>query len=49
VPCYEDIRNAGQLRTPEIIRAGFESELDKFTVWPQGPAPTPVSLTDERG
>jgi len=49
VPCYEEIRNAGQLRTPEMIRAGFESELDKFTVWPQGPEPTQVSLTDERG
>jgi 2-oxoglutarate ferredoxin oxidoreductase subunit beta len=34
VPCYEEIRNAGQLRTPEMIRAGLESELDKFTVWP---------------
>jgi 2-oxoglutarate ferredoxin oxidoreductase subunit beta len=34
VPCYEDLRHAGQLRTPEQIRAGFEAELDKFTVWP---------------
>jgi 2-oxoglutarate ferredoxin oxidoreductase subunit beta len=48
VPCYEEIRKAGQLRTPEMIRAGFESELDKFTVWPQGPAPAQVSLNDER-
>jgi len=36
VPCYEEIRNAGQLRTPELIRGGLESELDKFTVWPEG-------------
>ena len=35
VPCYEDIRGAGSLRTAEQVRAGFESELDKFTVWPQ--------------
>jgi 2-oxoglutarate ferredoxin oxidoreductase subunit beta len=34
VPCYEDLRNAGQLRTPEHIRAGLDKELDKFTVWP---------------
>ena len=36
VPCYEEIRNAGQLRTPEMIRGGLESEFDKFTVWPDG-------------
>ncbi len=35
VPCYEDVRNAGQLRSPEFIKAGLESEFDKFTVWPQ--------------
>jgi len=35
VPCYEDLRNAGQIRTVEQIRAGLEAELDKFTVWPQ--------------
>ena len=35
VPCYEDLRNAGQIRTTEQIRAGFEAELDKFTVWPE--------------
>ncbi len=34
VPCYEDLRHAGQLRTPERIRAGLEAELDKFTIWP---------------
>jgi 2-oxoglutarate/2-oxoacid ferredoxin oxidoreductase subunit beta len=36
VPCYEDLRNAGQMRTAEQIRTGFEAELDKFTVWPEG-------------
>jgi 2-oxoglutarate ferredoxin oxidoreductase subunit beta len=37
-PCYEDLRHAGRLRTPEAIRAGFERELDKVTVWPQADA-----------
>jgi 2-oxoglutarate/2-oxoacid ferredoxin oxidoreductase subunit beta len=36
VPCYEDLRRSDKLRTPEYIRAGFESELDKFTIWPEG-------------
>ncbi|MBI4194799.1 MAG: 2-oxoglutarate oxidoreductase [Betaproteobacteria bacterium] len=35
VPCYEDLRHAGQLRTPELVRSGLEAELDRFTVWPQ--------------
>ncbi|OGA01671.1 MAG: hypothetical protein A2Z64_13475 [Betaproteobacteria bacterium RIFCSPLOWO2_02_67_12] len=35
VPCYEDLRRGGQLRTDEYIRAGLEAEFDKFTVWPQ--------------
>ena len=34
-PCYEDLRHAGQLRSPEYIRAGLNRELDKFTVWPE--------------
>jgi 2-oxoglutarate ferredoxin oxidoreductase subunit beta len=38
-PCYEDLRHAGRLRSPEFIRAGLERELDKFTVWPEGQAP----------
>jgi len=38
VPCYEDIRHAGQMRTAEQIRAGIESEFDKVTVWPQDDA-----------
>jgi 2-oxoglutarate ferredoxin oxidoreductase subunit beta len=37
-PCYEDLRHAGQLRSPEYIRAGFNRELDKFTVWPEDDA-----------
>ncbi|HSS69652.1 MAG TPA: thiamine pyrophosphate-dependent enzyme [Casimicrobiaceae bacterium] len=38
IPCYEDLRNAGQMRTVEQVRTGFEAELDKFTVWPQDEA-----------
>ena len=34
IPCYEDLRRAGMLRTTDTIRASFEAELDKFTVWP---------------
>jgi 2-oxoglutarate ferredoxin oxidoreductase subunit beta len=34
VPCYEDLRHAGMLRTADTIRSSFEAELDKFTVWP---------------
>jgi 2-oxoglutarate ferredoxin oxidoreductase subunit beta len=34
VPCYEDLRGAGQARPAERIRAGLEAELDRFTVWP---------------
>ena len=33
VPCYEDIRQP-KVTTPAMIRAGLESELDKFTVIP---------------
>jgi 2-oxoglutarate ferredoxin oxidoreductase subunit beta len=36
VPCYEDLRNAGQLRTADYIKAGLEAEFDKFTIWPDG-------------
>ncbi len=35
VPCYENTRHAGQLRTAEHTRTGLEAELDRFTVWPQ--------------
>src|SRR5208282_198075 len=34
VPCYEDLRLSGQLRTTDYVRAGLEAEFDKFTVWP---------------
>ena len=34
VPCYENLRHAGELRTAEHIRTGLEAELDRFTVWP---------------
>lgn len=36
VPCYEDIRRSGGLRTADYVRRGLESEFDKFTVWPDG-------------
>jgi 2-oxoglutarate ferredoxin oxidoreductase subunit beta len=35
VPCYEDLRRAGQLHSSRLIKRGLEAELDKFTVWPQ--------------
>jgi 2-oxoglutarate/2-oxoacid ferredoxin oxidoreductase subunit beta len=35
VPCHEDIRRPHEPRTPDLIQAGLESELDKFTIWPQ--------------
>jgi 2-oxoglutarate ferredoxin oxidoreductase subunit beta len=45
VPCYEELRNAGQLRTTDYIKTGLEAEFDKFTIWPHTPeatsAPTP--------
>lgn len=34
VPCYEDLRRAGMLRTTDTIRNSLEAEFDKFTVWP---------------
>ena len=33
-PCYEDLRHAGQMRSPSTLRDGLNRELDKFTVWP---------------
>jgi 2-oxoglutarate/2-oxoacid ferredoxin oxidoreductase subunit beta len=35
VPCYEDLKASGELRTTEYLRKGLETEFDKFTVWPQ--------------
>ncbi|HET7699346.1 MAG TPA: thiamine pyrophosphate-dependent enzyme [Candidatus Limnocylindria bacterium] len=32
VPRYEELRHAGELRTPDVIRAGLEAELDRFTI-----------------
>jgi len=32
VPCYEDLRYSGQLRTNAYIKAGLEAEFDKFTI-----------------
>ena len=37
-PCYEDLRHAGQMRSPAVIRSGLNRELDKYTVWPEGAA-----------
>jgi len=34
VPCYEDLRASGVLRTAAYVKAGLEAELDKFTIWP---------------
>jgi len=38
VPCYEEVRHAGQIRSPEMIRRGLEREFDKFTIQPQAAA-----------
>ena len=38
VPCYEDLRGAGRLRTADDVRRSLEAEFDKFTVWPQAAA-----------
>lgn len=35
IPCYEDLRHSGLLRTPEVTKNGLNDELDKVTVWPQ--------------
>ncbi len=32
VPCYEDTRHSNVLRTVDLIKKNFESELDKFSV-----------------
>ena len=39
VPCYEELRGAGQARPAERIRAGLEAELDAFTIWPDEAQP----------
>ena len=35
VPCYEDLRGVGALRTADAIRTTLDAEFDKFTIWPQ--------------
>ena len=35
VPCYEEMRQPGSCAAGEHIRAGLETELDKYTVWPE--------------
>ena len=35
MPCYEDLRHAGGMRSPEAIRVGLNREFDKYTVWPE--------------
>jgi len=32
IPCYEETRKSGVLRTNDIIRKGFEAEIDKYSV-----------------
>jgi len=39
IPCYEELRNAGQQRSSRYIKAGLEAEFDKFTIWPQAADP----------
>jgi 2-oxoglutarate ferredoxin oxidoreductase subunit beta len=36
VPTYEKLRRSDKLVTPQLTRAGLNSELDKYTVWPEG-------------
>ena len=43
VPCYEALRQAGQARPAERIRAVLEAELDKFTFWPDEDAEAEVA------
>ena len=35
VPCYEDLRHTGLVRTAAVAKAGLNAEFDKFTVWPE--------------
>ena len=36
VPCYEDLRKADRLYTPDVVKAVLEEEFDKFTIHPKG-------------
>jgi 2-oxoglutarate ferredoxin oxidoreductase subunit beta len=40
VPRLEVVRGAGRIRTPDTVRRGLDAELDKFTIWPDGEAPS---------
>jgi 2-oxoglutarate ferredoxin oxidoreductase subunit beta len=42
VPCYEDLRGAGRMRSTTMIKKGLETEFDKFTVWPREPSERPL-------
>jgi 2-oxoglutarate/2-oxoacid ferredoxin oxidoreductase subunit beta len=35
VPCYEELRQAGRMRSADLVRAGLDAEFDKVTVWPE--------------
>ena len=39
VPRYEEVRQAGQMRSTDLIEKGLNAEFDKFTVWPQEQQP----------
>ena len=43
VPCYEEVRQAGQPRKPEMVSAGLNAEFDKFTIWPTEADATPAA------
>ena len=49
VPCYEQTRHAGELRTAEQVRVGLEAEFDRYTVWPQETAPASVRRKKQPG
>ena len=34
MPCYEDLRKADRLYTPDIVKTVLEKEFDKFTIHP---------------
>jgi hypothetical protein len=34
--CYRDMHHAGQLRSHEHMRTGFDRELGEHPVWPEG-------------
>jgi 2-oxoglutarate ferredoxin oxidoreductase subunit beta len=44
VPCYEDLKRSSVLRTPALIRAGLEAQLDKYTIWPKAAQTQPTPM-----